>query len=129
MSSSSRIEHKIAINDIQHTCPICIETIDEELFFTPCFHAFHNSCLSTWLATSSKCPICKTDIMYNKKNAIWELIDYPFRYQLPRSPIQQRRLYDRSMTDLLHLNVELPRDNGFTPPPIERIANKLNARR
>eukprot|EP00931_Biecheleriopsis_adriatica_P124301 TRINITY_DN9942_c0_g1_i2.p1 TRINITY_DN9942_c0_g1~~TRINITY_DN9942_c0_g1_i2.p1 ORF type:complete len:236 (-),score=38.55 TRINITY_DN9942_c0_g1_i2:75-749(-) len=43
-------------------CAICLEDCgaDEQLLQLPCGHAFHNSCVKTWLLTRSRqCPLCK----------------------------------------------------------------------
>ena len=47
----------------EESCPICLDTFEEgeELMTTPCFHKFHENCLSKWMNESSKCPTCSTD--------------------------------------------------------------------
>ncbi|EOA14758.1 hypothetical protein CARUB_v10028055mg [Capsella rubella] len=47
------------------TCPICLEdyTSGETLRLLPCQHAFHLSCIDSWLTKwGTSCPVCKHDI-------------------------------------------------------------------
>ncbi|XP_010484679.2 PREDICTED: receptor homology region, transmembrane domain- and RING domain-containing protein 1 [Camelina sativa] len=47
------------------TCPICLEDYisGESLRLLPCQHAFHLSCIDSWLTKwGTSCPVCKHDI-------------------------------------------------------------------
>ena len=46
-------------------CAICIcdYSVGDELRMLPCNHAFHSSCVDTWLKLSTACPMCKQDIV------------------------------------------------------------------
>ncbi|KAF8393105.1 hypothetical protein HHK36_021346 [Tetracentron sinense] len=51
-SPASSIEH--------HTCPVCLERLDQDMsgiLTTICNHSFHCSCISKW--TDSSCPVCR----------------------------------------------------------------------
>ncbi|KAI8987794.1 hypothetical protein BDF20DRAFT_289648 [Mycotypha africana] len=51
--------------DDEEECSICLESYRENdmLRVLPCKHAFHLSCVDTWLTTQKRfCPICKRDI-------------------------------------------------------------------
>jgi hypothetical protein len=39
-------------------CPICKETIENDMYLTPCYHLFHASCMKT----CDKCPMCREKI-------------------------------------------------------------------
>jgi hypothetical protein len=39
-------------------CPICKDTIDSDLYMTPCFHIFHLTCVEK----CDKCPMCREKI-------------------------------------------------------------------
>eukprot|EP01053_Blabericola_migrator_P011948 Blabericola_migrator_1__11947@NODE_730_length_6703_cov_87_523357_g526_i0_p5_GENE_NODE_730_length_6703_cov_87_523357_g526_i0NODE_730_length_6703_cov_87_523357_g526_i0_p5_ORF_typecomplete_len124_score9_26zfRING_2/PF13639_6/2_9e12zfC3HC4_2/PF13923_6/2_5e07zfRING_5/PF14634_6/7_6e07zfRING_11/PF17123_5/2e06zfC3HC4_3/PF13920_6/2_9e06ProkRING_4/PF14447_6/2_9e02ProkRING_4/PF14447_6/9_5e06zfrbx1/PF12678_7/2_4e05zfANAPC11/PF12861_7/6_8e05zfC3HC4/PF00097_25/8_5e05FANCL_C/PF11793_8/0_0053zfRING_UBOX/PF13445_ len=45
-------------------CPICVEDIEEgqTCCAMPCLHYFHDKCLKAWLAKSTKCPCCRSDV-------------------------------------------------------------------
>mmetsp|Transcript_26826 Transcript_26826/g.43811 ORF Transcript_26826/g.43811 Transcript_26826/m.43811 type:complete len:534 (+) Transcript_26826:60-1661(+) len=50
----------------QLQCPVCLEDYapGETLQTLPCFHMFHQPCIDSWIRTSStKCPVCKIDVM------------------------------------------------------------------
>ncbi|KAL5111284.1 hypothetical protein TcWFU_000963 [Taenia crassiceps] len=45
-------------------CSICLEkfSVNDEILTLPCFHGFHQPCLSTWLSQKGSCPICRKDM-------------------------------------------------------------------
>jgi hypothetical protein len=44
-------------------CPICYDVIIEgESTRTPCGHAFHVTCLTSWLERATTCPSCRTRV-------------------------------------------------------------------
>merc|ERR1712228_70141 len=48
-------------------CSICLEDIDwkqeyETIMATPCFHYFHDECLTTWMQQRLTCPTCRTSL-------------------------------------------------------------------
>lgn len=40
-------------------CVICLEELDDEPYFLPCWHKFHVKCIISWLSKNPICPICK----------------------------------------------------------------------
>ena len=48
----------------EHTCVVCLEpmTVDQKIIMLPCFHRFHEGCISTWLRNSKQCPIDKLNV-------------------------------------------------------------------
>lgn len=46
------------------SCTVCMSDYEEgeDLKLLPCFHRFHDKCISQWLKTQLKCPICKTSV-------------------------------------------------------------------
>lgn len=46
-------------------CAICIEhfAADDSVIYLPCFHVFHENCITNALQTTSKCPLCNMDII------------------------------------------------------------------
>lgn len=43
-------------------CPICFESMTENLIAACCSHLFHSACLNTWLEQKKTCPVCRVDI-------------------------------------------------------------------
>lgn len=51
-------------------CPICMENfepaesgaMDRQIVLTPCLHAFHEPCLSSWFRKHVECPTCRWDV-------------------------------------------------------------------
>ncbi|GJD07802.1 hypothetical protein Gasu2_21400 [Galdieria sulphuraria] len=41
-------------------CAVCLDTVElgAYLRLLPCGHAFHSSCISHWLASANRCPLC-----------------------------------------------------------------------
>lgn len=47
--------------DPNDDCPICFKTLaTETIVKTNCGHAFHKSCIDTWLSRHETCPLCRT---------------------------------------------------------------------
>ena len=46
-------------------CAICIDnfSIDESAVYLPCFHVFHEGCITYAFRNTTKCPLCNIDIM------------------------------------------------------------------
>jgi Zinc finger, C3HC4 type (RING finger) len=42
-------------------CPICLEIIEKNPYFTPCVHSFHNECIIEWLKLHDSCPLCRSE--------------------------------------------------------------------
>lgn len=71
-------------------CPVCLEDFrnEEMLRCLPCFHAYHDTCITPWLYFRSPCcPLCKADVRTPP----------PLRYRL-RSVMQNWSNYARSIT-------------------------------
>lgn len=64
--SSSPASHTESAED--HTCRVCLEKYEEgeQVMTLPCFHRFHVDCIKPWLAKSTKCPMCKIDVVTGK---------------------------------------------------------------
>jgi len=58
----------IYLNDVapiineKDNCPICLDDIDT-VRITQCNHRFCDSCLSTWIQKSRRCPLCNQDLI------------------------------------------------------------------
>ncbi|QCD86810.1 integrator complex subunit 11 [Vigna unguiculata] len=50
-------------------CSICLEemNVNDECHKMPCNHAFHHTCILTWLRTSHVCPLCRFPLQTNKE--------------------------------------------------------------
>merc|ERR1719265_2171380 len=48
-------------------CPVCHDTIKNDAVEMRCNHRFHAACLSTWLAKSPTCPICRISVEEDTK--------------------------------------------------------------
>ncbi|KAJ3443013.1 hypothetical protein M0812_12770 [Anaeramoeba flamelloides] len=61
------VEADLNENEEQQTkekCMICLECYknDETLLTLPCFHDFHQSCISKWLKIKAICPVCNQEV-------------------------------------------------------------------
>lgn len=49
---------------IEDGCSICrVEESGSEVVYTPCFHAYHKSCLENWLIVRDVCPVCTKSVL------------------------------------------------------------------
>ncbi|GBL85820.1 hypothetical protein AVEN_63156-1 [Araneus ventricosus] len=45
-----------------YECPICLESSRKnEMKSLPCYHAFHQRCIDTWLIENRRCPVCRQE--------------------------------------------------------------------
>lgn len=45
--------------EMDHRCPICLDTINNASYVMPCLHQFCFGCIRQWSENSLTCPICK----------------------------------------------------------------------
>jgi hypothetical protein len=67
-SSSSASSQRVIFNTINNTttivdnkteCCICLDKTFQPWTVIPCGHAFHESCISTWINYHDSCPVCR----------------------------------------------------------------------
>ncbi|GFP98301.1 E3 ubiquitin-protein ligase rnf181 [Phtheirospermum japonicum] len=60
------VDKGLALMDV---CPICLRgpTAGAEISSLPCKHAFHNHCVVHWLLKSRSCPLCRFEIVVNRR--------------------------------------------------------------
>jgi Ring finger domain len=60
--------HESKAND---PCPICLGPLSEEkVSIGPCLHTMHTSCLQSWLAKDTTCPVCRASFVENEAGEI-----------------------------------------------------------
>lgn len=73
-SAEAKKEDPLPTSDVDMSCVICLEVMDEEqgnLFTIPsCKHSFHSKCIAEWWKQSRKCPCCR-GILPEKKGLTW----------------------------------------------------------
>ena len=50
----------------QSDCSICTHKL-ETYVSLPCGHIFHSNCILEWLEKNMSCPICRMDVMWDRK--------------------------------------------------------------
>jgi hypothetical protein len=71
-SESDFISHgTIIATRYTEACAICLES-DSETFLTTktCSHIFHSTCLQSWLADHTSCPMCRTKLF---RATVWKV--------------------------------------------------------
>ncbi|XP_024937879.1 E3 ubiquitin-protein ligase TRAIP isoform X2 [Cephus cinctus] len=66
------------------TCVICCDplTPSDDVFYTPCGHVFHFSCIVKWLERSKSCPQCREKVTETKIHRIY------FNYSDTNVPVE-----------------------------------------
>jgi hypothetical protein len=44
------------------TCPICLNTVKDDVYNTECSHKFCVSCIDGWVKIKKNCPCCRKEI-------------------------------------------------------------------
>jgi len=62
--SQSKEESKNNKDDDSNKCSVCYYEYKEgdNLMVLPCFHKYHDECITGWLKTQDFCPVCRTKI-------------------------------------------------------------------
>lgn len=62
---SKKDSHTAKQSPSWHHCSVCLEEYirDEELITLPCFHVFHETCVTEWLEFKRSCPLCRFSIL------------------------------------------------------------------
>jgi len=75
--SKKLLDNHVCINQIDNTCPICLEKLHDSVnpvSILKCGHYIHTSCLGDYLETNYKCPICCQSITnMNNYNSLLDL--------------------------------------------------------
>ena len=61
----TKIENINKLNDENKKCIICLEDFenDDKIIYLPCFHLFHEKCITDWINMNKGfCPLCRTII-------------------------------------------------------------------
>ena len=46
-------------------CGICMEGLQDDEVYVPCFHSFHRACILRWLCIKDECPTCRQPVLRN----------------------------------------------------------------
>lgn len=57
MVNNRDIFHPVVVTT---NCYICTTILDTNVVSIGCGHMYHRTCIETWFATSTKCPVCRT---------------------------------------------------------------------
>jgi hypothetical protein len=49
----------LQIKKEDRTCPICLETIEKDIYLSKCYHLYHLSCIEESMKHTKKCPTCQ----------------------------------------------------------------------
>ncbi|KAA8522045.1 hypothetical protein F0562_012641 [Nyssa sinensis] len=80
-------------------CSVCLGEFqeDESLRLLPkCSHAFHVTCIDTWLKSHSNCPLCRANIVFANAS--------PTPSQLPPPPVTEIPTNNESLSEIHHEN-------------------------
>jgi len=76
-SAEAKNEVPLITSDVDNSCVICLEAMDEEqgnLFTIPsCNHSFHSKCIAEWKKRSTQCPCCR-GLLPEKKGRTWSTL-------------------------------------------------------
>ena len=71
-SAGSKIAGIVKSNNV---CAICQDIFSKQknnMYVAPCFHAFHEDCMQTWMNNASTCPTCRKHCSFEKTQEIWK---------------------------------------------------------
>ena len=57
---AAAFEHNV--ETIETDCAVCQESVAVGTRLRNCSHVFHQACITQWLGTSSRCPVCRDDV-------------------------------------------------------------------
>jgi E3 ubiquitin-protein ligase SDIR1 len=62
--SDNEIPITILTKGVKEPCVICLNNLNsgDKVYFLPCIHCFHISCLQEWVKKSKTCPNCKYEL-------------------------------------------------------------------
>ncbi|KAK8934904.1 E3 ubiquitin-protein ligase [Platanthera zijinensis] len=95
--------------DARDDCPVCLGEFregDSIRLLPKCAHAFHRSCIDTWLSSHSNCPLCRADILPPAESRATETEEGSRRWlaiRKPRGGGRRRKELEASMKWRLRL--------------------------
>ena len=71
IATNEQISNSLVTRETQDSpCAICQETISSGgVVLRHCSHGYHRDCISSWLSTSVRCPVCRHDIRETDQQA------------------------------------------------------------
>ena len=107
-SNLKELNEKDVVHNYFYTpdqCSICLSMISDNRKILKCNHSFHKSCVSRWLASDARCPICRTIHVEPMK-----------RYRRQTSPTVPTAMEVEQQTHLPPLNLRHRYNNYVVPP-------------
>ncbi|KAF5206578.1 E3 ubiquitin-protein ligase atl4 [Thalictrum thalictroides] len=87
-------------------CAVCLSKFepDDQLRLLPlCCHAFHSSCIDTWLASNHTCPLCRSTVHVDESDGYLKLISSSSRgsesFRVEIGNVSSRRIESDSGND------------------------------
>ncbi len=50
------------VEEVEQTCPICLDLIENECLITKCNHSYHKDCFLKWMDQKETCPTCRQNL-------------------------------------------------------------------
>ncbi|KAK6940200.1 Zinc finger, RING-type, partial [Dillenia turbinata] len=97
-------------------CSVCLGEFreDEILRLLPkCSHAFHISCIDTWLRSHTNCPLCRAMIVSESVNTSTSLVEEGFENSQNLSQVEDTQVEISDVGDELGENSSINEGNGL----------------
>lgn len=108
-------------------CTICLDDIEDESWFLPCTHVFHNDCINNWIKEKPICPICKIPIYVSTPEQL-EIYNYNQRLREQRE-IADAQFFQQLSSGAFDNNIQQPSQQGVLRnfnPILDVINNQRN---
>ena len=111
-------------------CSICLEPIEtNNIYFLPCIHFFHSSCIDNWLYRKIICPICRIPVFVNSPDILQKYLSFRDK-QKNCQEIKRQNLPtdDNSIAKRFINSINSPPGNNAEEPNSRRVvfANNVN---
>jgi hypothetical protein len=109
-------------DSFDQSCSICCSSLfnddNSKIVFGVCNHAFHLTCIDSWLSRKNTCPNCNSNWKYKENNIFNQNVSNKIIPKNMKVESITKKKYNEIYIPTIDLDINITDDNGTTVPII-----------